>query len=71
MGHHSLEKLGISCGVPQDISDVFQALKLNLFADDNNIFYSSNNYTDLVTTLNKELMLIKKNWMDRNTVSYH
>uniref|UniRef100_A0A669B1C7 Reverse transcriptase domain-containing protein n=1 Tax=Oreochromis niloticus TaxID=8128 RepID=A0A669B1C7_ORENI len=82
IGHYHSEKLGITCGVPKgsvlgpklfnvyinDIFDVSQVLKLILFADDTNIFFSSNDYTDLVMTVNRELKLIKK-WMDINKLS--
>lgn len=51
-----------------DIFDVSQLLKLILFADDTNIFYSSNNYNELVNTVNEELNKLKK-WMDNNKLS--
>lgn len=82
MGQHTSESLGIVCGVPQGsvlgpklfnvyINDIFyvsQQLKLILFADDTNIFYSSNNYNELLGTVNKELDKIKK-WLDTNKLS--
>lgn len=82
MGQHASQSLGIVCGVPQgsvlgpklfnvyinDIFSVSQSLKLILFADDTNIFYSSNNYHELLDTVNKELNTIKK-WLDRNKLS--
>lgn len=82
MGHYIYDTLGIACGVPQgsvlgpklfnvyinDIFNVSQALKLILFADDTNIFYSSDNYNELVTVVNMELKAIKK-WMDLNKLS--
>lgn len=82
MGLYSSENLGISCGVPQgsvlgpklfnvyinDIFDAFQLLKLILFADDTNIFYSSNNCNELANTLNEELNKLKSGWI---TINYH
>uniref|UniRef100_A0A672FVC1 Reverse transcriptase domain-containing protein n=1 Tax=Salarias fasciatus TaxID=181472 RepID=A0A672FVC1_SALFA len=82
MGKHISEQLGIVCGVPQgsvlgpklfnvyinDIFNVSQSLKLILFADDTTIFYSSNDYNELVKTVNMELNKIKT-WMDINKLS--
>lgn len=82
MGQHLSEQLGIVCGVPQgsvlgpqlfnlyinDIFNVSQSLKLILFADDTNIFYSSNDYHELECTMNRELNEIKR-WMDINKLS--
>lgn len=82
IGEIKSDKLQITCGVPQgsvlgpklfnlyinDIFNVSQVLKLILFADDTNIFYSSENLTELVNTVNMELALLK-NWMDVNRLS--
>ena len=82
MGLYLSKTLGISCGVTQgsvlgpklfnvyinDIFGVSQLLKLILFADDTNIFFSTNNYNDLVNMVNEELNKLKK-WMDTNKLS--
>ncbi|XP_024116978.1 uncharacterized protein LOC112138628 [Oryzias melastigma] len=76
------EAKGISCGVPQgsilgpllfniyinDIFNVSKLLKLILFADDTNIFYSTDNQRELINVLNTELIKIKS-WMDYNKLS--
>lgn len=43
-------------------------MKLILFADDTNIFYSNDNYNELINTVNDELSKIKE-WMDRHKLS--
>lgn len=82
MGQYLSDTLGIVCGVPQGsvlgpklfnvyINDMFntsKVLKFILFADDTNIFYSSDDYNELVNTVNRELKIIKK-WMDTNKLS--
>lgn len=69
IGQYLSDTLGIVCGVPQGsvlgpklfnvyINDIFntsKVLKLILFADDTNIFYSSDDYNELVNTVNREL----------------
>lgn len=82
MGKHSSEHFDITCGVPQgsvlgptlfnmyinDIFDVSKSLKFILFADDTTIFCSSENYDDLVSTLNVEMNRVK-HWLDVNKLS--
>lgn len=82
MGDYSSTCLEISCGVPQGsilgailfnlyINDLFKTsdiLKMVLFADDTNLFYSNESYGDLIRTINVELSKIKA-WMDNNKLS--
>ena len=67
------ELLKITCGDPQgsvlgpklfllyidDICNVSQLLKLVLFADDTNIYYSHKDVKQLVNTLNTELVKLQ------------
>lgn len=82
IGEKSSSCLEISCGVPQGsilgpklfnlyINDLFKAsktLKMVLFADDTNLFYSNENYGELIRTINVELVRVKS-WMDKNKLS--
>lgn len=82
IGEFSSGYLGIGCGVPQGsvlgpklfilyINDIFKVsklLKLILFADDTNIFYSNDYYNDLIHNINNELKKLKT-WMDTNKLS--
>lgn len=82
MGENASGYLDIGCGVPQGsvlgprlfilyINDIFQVstlLKLILFADDTNIFYSNDDYNNLIHNINNELMKLKT-WMDINKLS--
>ncbi|MBM3206904.1 MAG: reverse transcriptase family protein, partial [Candidatus Staskawiczbacteria bacterium] len=74
--------LDVVCGVPQgsvlgpllfilyinDISAVSQKLKLVLFADDTNIFYSASSPEKLLDVLHREMNNIKM-WFDTNKLS--
>lgn len=82
MGQITSEGLEIACGVPQGsvlgpklfilyINDIFTISKMSkfmLFADGTNVFYSGNNYKNLIKMVNEELSIIKR-WMDSNTFS--
>uniref|UniRef100_A0A3P9L4Z8 Reverse transcriptase domain-containing protein n=1 Tax=Oryzias latipes TaxID=8090 RepID=A0A3P9L4Z8_ORYLA len=79
---YTSETKEISCGVPQgsilgpllfniyinDIFNVSKLMKLILFADDTNIFYSTDNQRELIKVVNTELNKIKL-WMDYNKLS--
>uniref|UniRef100_A0A3B3I1E4 Reverse transcriptase domain-containing protein n=1 Tax=Oryzias latipes TaxID=8090 RepID=A0A3B3I1E4_ORYLA len=79
---YTSETKEISCGVPQgsilgpllfniyinDIFNVSKLMKLILFADDTNIFYSTDNHRELIKVVNTELNKIKL-WMDYNKLS--
>ena len=71
--------LEVSCGIPQgsilgpllfliyinDLPSVFKVLSFYVFADDTNIFYSSNDLFTLQKVTNRELKKVKK-WLDAN-----
>uniref|UniRef100_A0A3B3I2D7 Reverse transcriptase domain-containing protein n=1 Tax=Oryzias latipes TaxID=8090 RepID=A0A3B3I2D7_ORYLA len=79
---YTSETKEIRCGVPQGsilgpllfniyINDIFndsKLMKLILFADDTNIFYSTDNHRELIKVVNTELNKIKL-WMDYNKLS--
>uniref|UniRef100_A0A8C7XUM2 Reverse transcriptase domain-containing protein n=1 Tax=Oryzias sinensis TaxID=183150 RepID=A0A8C7XUM2_9TELE len=79
---YTSETKEIRCGVPQgsilgpllfniyinDIFNVSKLMKLILFADDTNIFYSTDNQRELIKVVNTELNNIKL-WMDYNKLS--
>ena len=81
-GNSKSELLKITCGVPQgsvlgpklfllyidDICNVSQLLKLVLFADDTNIYYSHKDVKQLVNTLNTELVKLQ-DWFAVNKLS--
>ena len=74
--------LSITCGVPQgsvlgpllllihinDLPNASEKLKLYLFADDTNIYFESNDLSNLIKIVNTELKSVKK-WLDANKLS--
>lgn len=82
MGNQASGVLNITCGVPQgsilgpklfnlyinDIFNVSKIVKMILFADDTNIFYSNDDYNELIANLNSELNKLK-HWMNANKLS--
>lgn len=72
IGHTESQMLEITCGVPQgstlgpllfllyinDMPNCSKKLSFRIFADDTNVFYSSNNVKDLVTVMNEEFKTI-------------
>ena len=74
--------LPITCGVPQgsvmglllfliyinDLPNASKKVTFYLFADDTNIYYESNDLSNLIKIVNKELRLVKK-WLDANKLS--
>ena len=82
LGDCSSVCLDIACGVPQgsvlgpklfilyinDICNVSNVLKLVLFADDTNIFFSGDDLYQLVEAINFEISKLKL-WFDNNKLS--